>query len=342
MVNSLAPTTPAGPGGPSTKALLLSRLRDRRGCGVSGQELADEAGVSRVAVWKAAEALRAAGYAVGSTGQGGYVLEEEGDYLYPWEFPGREHLFRHWAETDSTMERAREMAERGVAGGAVAVAERQTAGRGRSGRTWASPEGGLFFTLLERPDLPVADHGRLSILAQLAAAAAIGDATGSEVKTRWPNDLYIRGRKIAGVLTELRGEGDRLTWVTVGVGINVNNAPGLAGAISCKDLAGQLLSRRNLLAAFLARMEELRREASNPRELAARWNALVEGKGGRFALIPGDHGGSGESRRAAVGRSLGAGTFLGIDRYGRAVVDTTRGTRSYAPGAASLVPVQTH
>ncbi len=337
MVNHLA-AAPAATAGPSTKALLLARLRARRGSCVSGQELADEAGVSRVAVWKAAEALRAAGYAVGGAGQEGYVLEEDGDYLYPWEFPGREHLFRHWTETDSTMERARDMAERGVAGGAVAVAERQTAGRGRSGRTWASPEGGLFFTLLERPDLPVADYGRLSILAQLAAAAAIGAATGAEIATRWPNDLYVRGRKIAGVLTELRGEGDRLTWVTVGLGINVNSSPGLDGAVSCRDLTGRLLSRRELLAAFLSRMEELRREAPNPRELAARWNTLAEGRGGRFALIPADHGGGGESRRAAEERSLGSGTFLGIDRYGRAVVDTARGTRRYTPGAASLVP----
>ncbi|MDR2748087.1 MAG: HTH domain-containing protein, partial [Treponema sp.] len=146
--------------GLSTRAYILGELRKEPGAWVPGESLALGLGLSRVAVWKGVRSLIAAGYPVASAGPG-YRLGGETDLLYPWEFGEREGLFRCFGRTDSTMDRAREYAEggRGETGSIMVItAETQSAGRGRGGRNWASEPGGLFFTVLERPSLALADY----------------------------------------------------------------------------------------------------------------------------------------------------------------------------------------
>lgn len=318
-------------GRPSTKAIILTRLRELAGEPISGELLAEHAGVSRVAVWKAAEALKEAGYAVGS-GSDGYTLDPAAgdDYLYPWEFPDREARFRHWVRTESTMDRARELADRGGSGGTIAVAELQSAGRGRGGRSWSSEDGGLFFTILRDGGAAIQRYARSGMAVQLAVARAVAAVVGQQTLLRWPNDIYVRGRKVAGILTELRGEADRVRWISVGVGVNVNNAPPSERATSCAELAGHRLSRRQLLSSILNELEGPHGDARGDEALIGAWNANVEGKGAVVSVTDAAHGADGRDQAKFRGR------FLGVDEYGRAILETERGTIELEAGAASL------
>ncbi len=319
------------PEAPSTKAIVLGRLRELAGEPISGERLAGDAGVSRVAVWKAAEALREAGYAV-SADSAGYRLDPAApdDFLYPWEFPGREGRFRHWTETGSTMDRASELADRGSGTGTVAVAERQSAGRGRVGRSWDSDDGGLFFTLVLGGGQAIQRYARTGMAVQIAVARAVAATVGAEARLRWPNDVYVRGRKVAGILTELRGEADRVRWICAGVGINVNNAPRPERATSCAAIVGRPLSRRRLLAAILNELEGPDRIGAEDASLVAAWNALAEGRGAAAVVTEASHG---DEER---GLPRDRGRFRGVDGYGRAVLETNDGAIELEAGTASL------
>jgi BirA family biotin operon repressor/biotin-[acetyl-CoA-carboxylase] ligase len=321
----------ATPKAPSTKAVILNRLRELVGEPISGERLADDAGVSRVAVWKAAEALREAGYAISADTEG-YRLDPAApdDFLHPWEFPGREDRFRHWTETGSTMDRARELADRGSGAGTVAVAERQSAGRGRIGRSWASEDGGLFFTMVLGGGQAIQRYARAGMAVQIAVARAVSATVGAEARLRWPNDVYVRGRKIAGILTELRGEADRVRWICAGVGVNVNNAPRLERATSCAALLGHALSRRKLLSAILSELEGPHRIGAEDAALADAWNALAEGRGADVSVTEASHG---DGERAVM---RDRGRFRGADGWGRAVLETENGVIELEAGTASL------
>jgi BirA family biotin operon repressor/biotin-[acetyl-CoA-carboxylase] ligase len=329
-----------GPGrkGLSTRAYILRELRKEPGVRVSGEVLASGLGLSRVAVWKGVQSLIAAGYPIGGA-ESGYCLAVEGreDPLYPWEFGEREGLFRYFDRTGSTMDRAREYAEATRPGAEtgpfmVFTAETQSAGRGRNGRTWASEAGGLFFTVLERSGLALVDYPLFSMRAQIAAAVTVELLTGKRAALRWPNDVYSGGGKIAGILSELSGEGDWLRWIALGIGINVNNRPALkAGGrtFSCTELAGRRLSRREGLRLFFEEFEKLR--GTGARELGDLWNSRAQGIGARVTVIRAEHG----ERKEGGGTG---GVFTGIDGRGRCRIAAHRDrTRFYPPGTVSLI-----
>jgi BirA family biotin operon repressor/biotin-[acetyl-CoA-carboxylase] ligase len=210
-------------------------------------------------------------------------ISQRNDFLYPWEFGEKEPFFHHLASTDSTMNRAAELAARGCPEGTVITAGEQTAGRGRNGHLWASKQGGLFFTLLERPSFSAADYFRISLAFQIAVARALTKICGKPVRLRWPNDLYAEGKKIAGLLTEFHAEGDRLSWISLGLGVNVNNAPHSDEAANCADLAGRPLSRQEVLLAILAEWESRKKETASP--ALHRAGELLKGKD-LFSLTP--------------------------------------------------------
>ena len=144
-------------------------------------------------------------------------------------FGGTIHAF---STCDSTMERAHALAGAGAGEGTLVFAARQTEGRGRLGRTWESPDGGAYFSLILKPARPVAETPQLSLVAGLAAAEALKELTGLSPAIRWPNDLLLDGRKIAGILTEVSSVRDprftnheRRSYMVLGVGINVTTDP---------------------------------------------------------------------------------------------------------------------
>ncbi|MGD8251732.1 MAG: biotin--[acetyl-CoA-carboxylase] ligase [Desulfobacterales bacterium] len=240
---------------PSIKAHILGLLRQSSDV-CSGEALSRSLGVSRVTIWKHIKALQDLGYPI-DAGARGYRLEESPDALYPWEFPGRESQVHYFQEIDSTMAAAKKLARAGCPAFTTVIAQRQTGGRGRLDRSWHSDPGGLYMTLVLRPEIPVVDSPRLSFAASLEWVQTLRDLAGVQAVVKWPNDVLCGEHKLAGILSELEADGDLVTFVNIGIGLNVNNDPTAAnpGATSLYRLTGKRMRRQALLSAFLDRME---------------------------------------------------------------------------------------
>jgi BirA family biotin operon repressor/biotin-[acetyl-CoA-carboxylase] ligase len=213
---------------PESEELVLAFLAEAVDEFVSGEAISDKLGLTRAAVWKHVEALRGQGYRIDAVPARGYRLAGVPDRLTPLELRpllNTHDVGRvvHWAEElGSTNDRAKELAEEGAEHGEVVVAEAQTAGRGRRGRAWASPaRRNVYFSVVLRPDLPPARAPELTLVGSVAICDALRQA-GVDAGIKWPNDLLASGRKIAGILTELAAEPDRVEWVVLGAGVNVN------------------------------------------------------------------------------------------------------------------------
>lgn len=216
------------PDPPNPDELVLSFLAEAGEEFVSGEAISDKLGLTRAAVFKHVEALRAHGYRIDALPARGYRLAEVPDRLTPLELRPLLNTHDvgqvlHWHERiGSTNDRARELAEEGAEHGEVVVAEAQTEGRGRRGRGWVSPpRRNLYFSVVLRPDLPPARAPELTLVASVAICEALRQA-GVHAGIKWPNDLLASGRKIAGILTELAADPERVSWVVIGVGVNVN------------------------------------------------------------------------------------------------------------------------
>ena len=239
---------------------LVAWLRDAGGA-VSGEELARRLGCSRTAVWKRMAALRRQGYGIEARRADGYRLTGVPDRLGPAElapyFTGRWRTIHWLAEVDSTQRVARDLARAGAAEGVTVIAERQTAGRGRLGRQWNSPAGlNLYCSIVLRPPLAPAAVPQIALVAGAAVAAAVAEQTGRRPAIKWPNDVLLEGRKVAGILTEMDAEVERVHHVIAGIGVNLN-APARAFPPALRTKAGSLLGitgRRVDRAAFAARL----------------------------------------------------------------------------------------
>jgi len=210
---------------------LLSLLAENSTIVISGAKIAREIGVTRQQVWRWIEKLRALGVRVKGHPHTGYHIERMPDILAPQmlshrlygtQFARRIH---HFFKIDSTNNVAMRLAEQGEAHGAVVLAEEQTGGRGRAGRSWVSEKStGIYCTILLRPAIPPAHAPLLTLVAGLAARDAVAEELVSTPDIRWPNDLLVGGRKFAGILTEMHAEPDRIHYAVVGIGINVNQS----------------------------------------------------------------------------------------------------------------------
>ncbi len=246
-------------------ALNLLHLLKNADEPLSGEVLARDQGISRVALWKRVEALREAGYAI-EAGRSGYRLLP-GDKPLPWEFSTDDVV--HFETVGSTMDEARRLALAGAAPTAV-VAERQTAGRGRSDRTWSSDGGDLLVTLIVRPDLPVSFAGALGLEALVSLADTLDELYGLDLGLKWPNDLVSDGRKLAGILVEAWGGPDRPLFYTVGLGVNVHGLPAVDRPVTSVEALGANADRRAILTNWRARVN---RWAASPIPDPARWQA---------------------------------------------------------------------
>jgi BirA family biotin operon repressor/biotin-[acetyl-CoA-carboxylase] ligase len=252
------------------KAQLLELLRASVEM-VSGNALCAELGASRVAVWKHIRKLQELGYVIES-GPKGYRLHSSPDSLYAWEFPGREERMVYLNETASTMDVAKDLARQGCPEFTTVVAGRQTHGRGRMRRAWSSKEGGLYFTVVLRPRLPVLWSSRVNFLASLTLCSILRKEYGVAAGVKWPNDILVEGRKLCGLLSEMECEAEEVTFISVGIGMNVNNdvARIEPPAISLKKLLGRTVPRAEILARFLNALE--RNLAAEPWEtVIAEW-----------------------------------------------------------------------
>jgi BirA family biotin operon repressor/biotin-[acetyl-CoA-carboxylase] ligase len=210
-------------------ASLLTLFGENATIVISGARIAREIGVSRSTVWRWVTRLREVGVKVKGEPRTGYFLEKVPDILTPDMLRQRlkGNLFGkkiyHFFKTDSTNRVAMEMGYAGEPEGAVVLAEEQTAGRGRAGRSWHSERAaGIYVTLLLRPRLAPVQAPLLTMMAGLSAQTAVQAVSGLAVDLKWPNDLLIRGKKAGGILTEMHAEPNQVRFVIVGIGLNVN------------------------------------------------------------------------------------------------------------------------
>ena len=211
------------------KTELLAALRNSDGY-VSGQELCETLGVSRTAVWKVMQKLKAEGYEIEAVSNKGYRLISSPDVLSAEElesirktsWAGQKIVY--YDVTDSTNVQAKRIAEEGGMHGTLIVADRQESGKGRRGRGWDSPKNtGIFMTMLLRPTVKPDEASMLTLVAAMAVAKGIRLYTGLPAGVKWPNDIVINGKKVCGILTEMNTEIEYINYVVIGIGINVLN-----------------------------------------------------------------------------------------------------------------------
>ena len=257
---------------PNTRDKILQRLFSADGKTLSGTRIAEETGISRVAVWKHIKQMISEGIEI-TSGPSGYALSRTDDQLFPFCFPpelgDRIHYFQ---EVETTMDKAKALARAGAPHMSCCVAEHQTKGRGRLNRQWVSDRGGLWFTLILVPDLPPPSAYIYNFAASLAMSRVLSRLSALEVKVKWPNDLLLQGKKLTGLLSEMETRADMIRFLAVGIGINVNNDPsgGPFEAISLKNVLGRHLSRRQILIEFLKEFDTLTRDIKIP-EIMSQW-----------------------------------------------------------------------
>lgn len=234
---------------------------------LSGEQLGAQLGLSRTAIWKRIQRLRAMGYEVTGSSRRGYRLAPGQDLLLPAAITAGLALqwllgpVCHFVSLPSTNDAAKELARRGYPEGTLLVADSQSAGRGRLGRSWESPPGtGIYLTLLLRPPLPPSELPKLTLTAAVAVVQAVRAATGLATGIKWPNDIIFQGKKLGGILTEMETESEAMSHVVLGVGLNVNMptfpAP-LAGIATSLASTGQTYSRLAIVRALLAALDSL-------------------------------------------------------------------------------------
>ena len=301
------------------KAELLKILRDADGF-VSGQQLCEQFGVSRTAVWKAVRKLKEEGYQIDAVQNRGYRLTGSLELLNAEEIISRLHtrwLGRNCVcleSVDSTNTCVRRLAEEHAPEGTLVMAEEQTGGRGRRGRAWSSPKGEqIAMSVLLRPHIRPERASQMTLLAAMAAARAVRAVCGLEAGIKWPNDVILGSRKVCGILTEMNTEVDCIHYVVIGTGVNVNQTDFpeelRETAVSLRMAAGRRFSRAELAARILDELEplyELFCKTEDLRGLEEEYNVLCVNRGRRVRVeLPG---------------GSYTGTAEGIDRNGELLV----------------------
>lgn len=317
----------------TTRESVLAALRAAGGDGVSGEALARALGVSRVAIGKHVAALREAGYDIAAEPGVGYALIGVPDGPLPAEIApllgdAAWMQLTGGGETQSTNDDARVLAREGAAGGTVVLASRQTRGRGRLGRDWASPEGGAYLSLVLRPSVTPADVTPLALVVGLGIARGLQECLGVEVSLKWPNDVQLPSGKLAGVLLEMAAETDRVNWVVVGVGLNIRRAADFPGAprAACLD---DIVPGIRIATAVAAVLDGIA-------SAYAQWVAIG------FSSMRAEY----EARSSLLGRDVtvrdmagtvkSSGTVMGVDDDGRLLLATLAGLEMVVAGEVTL------
>jgi BirA family biotin operon repressor/biotin-[acetyl-CoA-carboxylase] ligase len=204
------------------------------------------------------------------------------------------------------MTAARRLAEQGPAQGELVIAEEQHAGRGRDGRSWISERGGLYFTMLLNPKVPLPLGGRVLVGASLALARTLNKSYGVQARLKWPNDVLIGDKKVAGMLADTQTESDLISRCNLGIGVNVNNRPDISGSCSLSEAAGMSLCRRDLLVTFLGELERTMARFTQE-DLLREWKSLSSTIGQRVKI--------------ATPRGTVTGEAVDIDSTGALVVE---------------------
>lgn len=212
----------------SNKTKILKTLRNTDGY-LSGQELCEQLGISRTAVWKYMKQLKEEGYEIQSVQNKGYCLMEVPDVLGESEIKSR--METQWVgqrvyfyeEIDSTNTQAKRLAEEDAPSGTLIVSDCQLKGKGRRGRVWTSPKGeAIYMTILLRPQIRPDRASMVTLVMGLSVVQAIRNVLGLETSIKWPNDVVLNRKKLVGTLTEMSAQMDYIEYMVIGTGINAN------------------------------------------------------------------------------------------------------------------------
>ena len=315
---------------------ILKALKKSGGY-VSGQALCGEFSVSRTAVWKAVEALKSAGYEIESVPRKGYRLLSSPDILTAEEILSEEagstrflQRVEAFSEIDSTNEQVKRLAADGAPEGTLVVAEQQSTGKGRKGRNFLSPPGvGIFMSMLLRPKVRVEDASRITLISALAVQEGIFNATGLNCQIKWPNDIISGKRKLTGILTEMSLEEERISYLVVGIGINVNHT---SFPEELKDIAtsirmetGKSIRRAPLLVRVAESFEkyyEIYEKTGDLSALKDRYNELLVNRDREVEVLDEMHPCTGISE--------------GINEKGELMVRTNEGIKHVSFGEVSV------
>lgn len=317
------------------KTEILSMLRESEDY-VSGQELCNKFGVSRTAIWKAINQLKDQGYEIDSVQNKGYRLLSAPDVMSEAElksvcknkWAGQEIFY--FDAIDSTNTKAKELAEEGYPTGTLVVADRQSAGKGRRGRSWESPaNSGIFMTLLLKPEINPSNASMLTLVAALAVARAIRQVTGVEALIKWPNDIVMGGKKICGILTEMSAQFDYINHIVVGIGINVHNEEfpeEISNTASSLYLTcGKRYRRAEIIQSFLKHFEECYEiflETEDLSQLLKEYDSILVNRGQKVKVL--------DPKEPFEGKAMG------ITKRGELVVDTWESRKLVSSGEVSV------
>jgi len=292
------------------KMQILKILRSKDAV-VSGEELSAALGISRVSIWKHIHKLQELGYRILSA-PNGYRLIGSPDILFPWEFTDPGFNLLYYPEVTSTMDTARDLARKSCPDFTVVMAGRQTRGRGRLERRWLSDDGGLYFTMVLRPQIPVQLSFRVNFLASLTLARVLREMLKIDAMVKWPNDILVQERKVSGMLSELEAEADRVFFINIGMGVNVNNDPSRdePGASSLKNIAGREISKKDLLARFLAAFRD-RVQKADFETVISEWK--------KYSITLGRH------VRIVTQREVSEGLAVDVDANGALILELADG-----------------
>jgi BirA family biotin operon repressor/biotin-[acetyl-CoA-carboxylase] ligase len=307
---------------------ILHLLRDHSSEFLSGEEISLRLKVSRTAVWKRIRRLRTLGYEIEASTRSGYRLMRSPDLLTPSEIKpllktkwiGK--IIHYFSTLDSTNAKAYQLALAGAEEGEVVISESQEKGKGRLGRQWFSPPFlNLYLSVILRPKIPPHQASLITLMAAVATADAIRQFSGLVPLIKWPNDILLQDRKVAGLLNEIHSEIDRIHFVILGIGVNLNTEESMflkeirAAATSLKIEMGRTISRKVFLQFFLQELEK--------------WYSIFLNEGGAGILKAWRARSHIKGRRVNVtsfGESL-AGVAMDVDSDGALILETEDGKR---------------
>ena len=252
---------------------------------VSGEEIAKSVKISRSGVWKWIKALRKEGYVIKGSTKKGYFFAGSPDRLFPEEIykPKMRRFGKNiyfFKKVSSTMDIAKELAQKKVPEGTIVIAEKQLSGRGRLGREWVSPPGGIYFSVILYPKIPLMDVPLINLMASTVVAESIKELYKLKARTKWPNDVLIGEKKVCGILIELACEPDRIKWVVLGIGINANTDRRFINKIeNSTSIKLELKKKISVVELFNSVLEKLNREYRQLnhgrfRKILSKWKKL--------------------------------------------------------------------
>ncbi|MBD3878463.1 MAG: biotin--[acetyl-CoA-carboxylase] ligase [Quinella sp. 1Q5] len=318
---------------------IVEMLKSAGGDFISGESIAGKLGISRTAVWKHIQKLRQNGYQILSSERCGYKLKDAPDLLLPSEIQigisteiiGKE--MEYHPSVESTNRVAKALAYHGAQEGTIVVAEEQTGGKGRLDRKFFSPRGkGIWFSLILRPKFSPHDAPKFTLMAAVAVAETM-KRFDLKAEIKWPNDIMHDGRKLVGILTEMTGELSKISYLVIGVGINVNisrdefpeELRDIASSLS--EMKGETLSRVKFFRAVLEEFDKLYVEvnALGFAEVLKRWKEYNITLGRNVRVISAGDGGE-----------IFTGRAVDLNSEGALIVDTAEGRRTVYAGDVSI------